>query len=255
MIGTLFASYIRQRTKTDDISFSDTKLLNYANVEQELLALDVEGVKEGYFERVATQDLVAGQREYGFPDDILSSIKMVEITLDGTNWRRCTPFDLNEYRKRQNQVIQKYNSGDIPSSFSYATTDEVTIEDTFSDDFPQYDVAGRTIVIYTESAIPAVTAGIKISYSQYPASLVAGDLASTDDLSINTASSFRLPRQVHKIWAQRVVRAYKNDNKIPLDDEDMRTDQELQRALASLSLPNADQEFTPTVPMDDGYEY
>lgn len=256
MKGTEFANYIRKRTKTDATSFDNDAILVYANAEQEQLASRVIKRNDSMFERQATTSLVAGQREYAFPTDMMVGLKIVEISLDGTNWRRAYPFDINEYRKQQESQVFRKNVTDIPASFSTATTDEDTITEFFSDDYPMYDIAGGTMKFFTSGEIIDVTGGIKISYTQYPRDITAADIASEQDLSSPEPSAFRMPREIHKAWAMTVVTSYKNDNEIPLNSEEQALNSIIERSLSALAETKKDiGGVIPVRPRDDGYNY
>lgn len=255
MKGTEFAAYIRKRTKTDSTSFDDDAILVYANAEQEPLASRIIKKNGSFFERKATTNLVAGQREYAFPTDMTSGLKIVEVSLDGINWKRAYPFDINEYRKRQETQMFRKNVADIPASFSTATTDEETITEFFSDDYPMYDIAGGTMKFFTGSEITNVTGGIKISYTQYPRNITAADLGS-EDLSSPEPTAFKMPREIHRAWAMTVVTSYKNDNEIPLTSEDQALNATIERSLKSLAATKKDiGGVIPVRPRDDGYNY
>ena len=99
MNGVNFAEYIRLRTKTDSTSFPNDDIVTYANVELENLARKIEIKKKDFFLMPATTNLLAGQREYKLPQDMLSSIQYVELLLDGVNYTRAREFNLNSFRE------------------------------------------------------------------------------------------------------------------------------------------------------------
>jgi len=256
MDGTTFAAYIRKRTKTDSTSFTDDDIVLYGNVDKDVVAREVESVKKDFFVIPATTDLIADQREYSFPVDLLSSIKIVEAKLDGTNWKRVEEFDLNSFREVQTDISKPYNVINVEEGFSNATTDEDNIRDNFSDDTPLYEITRSSIKLYTASAITSVTSGLKIHYAVYPADITTSTLSETDDLSIDpTTTSFGIPRQFHKYWAMKIIIAYKEDNDIPLDSFDMAIGDELIRAKKSISQQNQDRSFQPSVPRRTGFGY
>lgn len=83
---------------------------------------------------IATTALVASQQDYTFPASLkILKIKRVEVALDGSNWKKAEPFDVNE---RSN-----------PSTSSSISQD-------FSTSEPFYDVVGNAIFLYP---IPAVS--------------------------------------------------------------------------------------------------
>ncbi len=256
MKGTEFAAYIRKRTRTNSTSLTDASIVVYANAEKDTVAMEIESVGTGLFDMPAYTSLVADQREYPFPDDILSRMKIVRAKLDGTNWKRLSEFDLNAYRETQTSPVFPYNASDVNSAFSDATTDESTIQELFSDDTPQFEITRNSIKIYTESAITAVSEGLWLIYSVYPADIDTDTLASDTQLSTDpTTTTYGIPRQFHKYWAMRVIISYKEDNDIPLDQFDLAVQQELETAKRAIAQPNEDRTITPTVPRDTGFQY
>ncbi len=91
----------------------------------------------------ATSDLVSGQQEYVFPSDILK-IKRIEVTFDGTTWRKVRNLDINDKE---------------------SSSDSTTVAQDFSENFPFADIMDNSVFLYP---IPAsnVTAGLKIWYEK-----------------------------------------------------------------------------------------
>lgn len=97
---------------------------------------------------VATSNLVAGQREYVFPDDLLK-VKRVEVQLNG-QWVKSTPIDVNELN---------------------VATDDASILNNFSNTNPKHDLMDNSLFLYP-APTANVTGGIKIYYEPLPAHLV-----------------------------------------------------------------------------------
>lgn len=251
-----FASYVRKQTKTDSTSFPNADITLFANIAKDDLAEEIVQLDEDYFDLTLTTDIVADQREYSFPADMLKNIKMVELKLDGTNWKRMKEFDLNSYRLRQESRVRPYNALDIGASFSGATTDETTIQETFSDDFPEFDIDGESIVIYTRTAPIAVTDGIKLRATIYPTDYVDADWAESTDISVRSSSiSTALARPSHEVLARKTIILFKESNQIALDPFDLNFETELQQMRNKLKQPNMDRVITPRVPRDTGFTY
>ena len=84
MKGSIFSSYIREETSTDEESYPNSKLLLHANIAKDVLAETIQArLDEGYFEITETRSLLKDQREYSFPKDLLLSIKKAWIKIDG----------------------------------------------------------------------------------------------------------------------------------------------------------------------------
>lgn len=100
---------------------------------------------------ILTADLVASQQYYTLPSGILD-LKRLEISFDGTNFKRMSPLDINERR-----------------------LDTANISD-FSQTEPYYDiVSGDTIAIYP---VPTanVTSGLKVWISRTPVEFTSAEL-------------------------------------------------------------------------------
>jgi len=91
---------------------------------------------------IATASLVADQREYTWPTDILK-IKRVEVTYDGTNWYKAGPIDTKE----DDETL----SLDADVNNRYQTND------------PKYDAFDQSFFLFP---VPTVNSsnGIKIWY-------------------------------------------------------------------------------------------
>lgn len=110
---------------------------------------------------IAYTNLVANQQDYTFPlamgpsgapENILA-IKRVELSLDGSNWYKAEPFDINERG--------------LPTSAS-------SIAGTFNKNQPYYDVQSNAIFLYP---IPDsnVSAGMKIWFKRDITEFVSTD--------------------------------------------------------------------------------
>jgi len=88
---------------------------------------------------IATTATVADQQDYTLPVETIK-VDRIEISYDGTNWVRATPFNISDDSKA-------------------LTTANIASE--FSEDTPCYQLRGRSILLYP---IPdtAVTAGLKV---------------------------------------------------------------------------------------------
>ena len=183
MTPAQFAAYIRKKTKTNATTFSDADILMYANIIKDDLAKDVVAVNEDYFGMKFTRNLVAGKRNYRFPYGVLSQLKYAQAKIDGTNWKRLSEFDINTYQK---------------------TTDETSIRTNWAGKDPSFDIFGEELNIYSELPIIDVTEGLELWAIIYPKDL--SSLAGTIDMSIpQDNQSFGVPRQLHYVWAHKVI--------------------------------------------------
>lgn len=239
MKGTTFSQYIREQTKTDSVTFTDAKLLTFANKVKEELAGDiVANVDENYFDMELTRDLEVGVRGYTFPNDILKHQKYCSARLDGVTWSLLTETFFSE--------------------FTTPMREESYIKAKYSDRAAQFYASGRELFILSSANMVAVTGGLKMLADVYPEDLLAADLNSGNDLSIpSDNSSHRLPRQVHPFWATRVIIEWKTsqDKPIPLSQQEKKVAVDLLAVYEKLQKRNQVRSFQATVPQDDGQNY
>ncbi len=164
-------------------------------------------------------------------------MKYIQAKLDGTNWVKLDEFDVTSY--------------DRP-------TDEDSIRANFAGRNPAFDIFGGELSIYSEDPIIDVTDGLKLWSIVYPADLTS--LSGDADMSVNPSlTEFGMPRQLHKVWATKVIIEYKTSKEkpIPLTEQELKVDVDLQSAINSLKLQNLDRVFVATVPdnSDNGADY
>lgn len=233
---TTFATLVRYRTKTNSTTFTDTEILNLANAIKDEMAAEIgKKVGEDYFGLRFTRDLVADQREYELPAELMGRIKYIEAKLDGTYWDKLYETDLLQYQK---------------------TTDEATIREQYADRKPAFDLWDRSFIIYSGDAIIDVTDGLKLWAIIYPADFT--DLTSTDDMSTNpTTTSHGFPREFHYLLVTAVSIAYKSSQTrpIPLSKKEQTYETDFESKINSLKGKNEDRNFKPTVPYNDGSDY
>lgn len=233
---TTFASLVRSYTKTNSTTFTDAEILLLANVIKDDQAVEIgKRVGEDYFGMRFTRDLVADQREYELPAEIMSRMKYMEAKLDGSNWEKMYETDLLQYQK---------------------TTNEATILLEFANRKPSFDLWDKSFIIYSGSAITAVTGGLKLWAIIYPADFA--NLTSSDDMATNpTTTSHGFPREFHKLLAVAVSIEYKTTQTrpIPLSKKEQSYEVDFENKINSLKGANEDRNFVPTVPYDDGSNY
>lgn len=239
MTGTTFAAYIRKQTKTNSSTFPNADIVTFANVEKdELASAVVAEVDENYFDMEQVRDLEDGIRDYTFPNDMLKHVKYVAAKLDGTNWVYLTEADISQF--------------DTP------VLEESFIREKWAGLKPQFYISGRSLKLLTGDAIIDVTDGLKILAEVYPEDIDANDLAGSDDLSIPSSDTqHSLPRQLHKVWATKVIVAYKQSREkpIPLTQQEQKVEVDITDALAKLEKRNMVRSFVASVPRDTGEEY
>ena len=207
---------------------------------QEDIAKEAIKANEDLFGLELTRNLVAGKRNYALDDDVLQ-IKIVQAKLDGTDWEDPP---LVEY---DNNILR-------------INTDEDSIVDFFSDYGDEYNpgyfIFGKEIIILNDSAIIDVTDGLKMWAILYPTKIAA--LTGIDDMSIRpTATSIGFPKQLHKLWAKKVIIEWKEsqDKPVPLTEEERNYDKDLKEALDSIKNLNLDRSILAEMPYCDGQDY
>lgn len=103
---------------------------------------------------VAVTNLVAGQQDYTFPLTLgILKIQRVEISYDGSTWRRAIPFDKGE---------------------SSRPLDASSVASNFTTSVPYYDLLTNSMFLYP---VPTanVTAGLKIWFLRSPLEFVSTD--------------------------------------------------------------------------------
>jgi len=137
-----FATLVRYYTKTNSTTFSDADILTLANIfKDDIAGLISKEVGEDYFGLRFERDLIAGQREYDLPAELMTRIKYLNAKLDGTNWERLKETDLSTYGQAM---------------------DEATIEAQYADKDPEFDIWDNSIYILSGRPIIDVTDGLRL---------------------------------------------------------------------------------------------
>lgn len=143
--STGLRNWTRFITNTNTSTYTNADLDASLNMYYQLFVTEILDAMDGWdFQgEVATSDLVANQQEYVFPVDILR-IKRIEVTYDGSSWKRAEQFDINQRKE---------------------ATDASSISRDFSKYQPYADMYDNSVFLYpTPDA--NVTGGIKIWYEK-----------------------------------------------------------------------------------------
>lgn len=224
-----FATYVRLKTGTNSTTFPDASILAFMEVRQDEIAQAILKADEDILLIPQTVNLVADQREYPFPTDIISRIKRVEAKLDGTNWLKLDEFDLTQHDK---------------------PTDETNITYNFSNEEGNcaFDLMRRSLVIYSGTIID-VTGGLKLWLDTWPTPIT--DLTSTTEMNIDPSDTTHgIPRALHKIWATGVIIDFKSSRQkpIPLTEREQSYEFDLNKAIETLKHGNMDREVIGDLP-------
>lgn len=231
-----FATLVRYYTKTNSTTFSDADILTLANIfKDDIAGLISKEVGEDYFGLRFERDLIADQREYDLPAELMTRIKYLNAKLDGTNWERLKETDLSTYGQAM---------------------DEATIEAQYADKDPEFDIWDNSIYILSGSPIIDVTDGLRLWAIVFPSDFP--NLTSTEDMSTNPDDySHGFPRQFHELLARRVSIAYKSskDRPIPLSEKEQLYEADLMAAINAMKDANLDRSVIPSAPYNDGSQY
>lgn len=243
-----FATYVRLKTKTNSTTFTDVDIKALMKVRQDEIAEAILKVDEDILLVPQYTTLVADQRDYDMPSDILSRIKRVEAKLDGTSWVPLTEIDI--------------------TSIDYPIVTEANITDVFNNnqlsegnpEGARFDIIRKSLVIYS-GTIVGVVDGLRCWCDTYPAAIT--NLASTIDMADDPSpTTHGIPRSMHRIWAKGVIIDYKESQAkpIPLTEREKAYELDLQKAIETLKHGNLDREIIGELPPsshrgNEGYDY
>lgn len=240
MTSSEFKTYILQKTKQDNTTFTDAEILALAIPIQDDLAKEAVNANEDLFGMEIYRDLVAGQRNYAFDFDIMQ-IKILQAKLDGDNWEEppLIEYDNNNLRINtdENSIVNFFNNYDIQYDAGYF-------------------IFGKEIIILNNTAIIDVVDGLKMWAILYPKKLTS--LAGTDDMSIRSSTtSIGFPRELHKLFADKVVISWKEsqDTPVKLSADEEKWHYYLEKAIDNLKNLNLDRSIIANIPEDDGQDY
>lgn len=237
-----FTRNARTLTRTQPSSgssiFTDQMIVDFVNLSIEELAGDIVKADESALQMTAYTNLVADQRVYELPSNMLNRMVKLEIKLNGTNWSKAEEVDFNRI--------------DTP------VTTETDIRANFNDDPVLFSLYRQSFNIWSGSPIISVSQGLRLYYNINPHTWVTGDLVSTNDISLDlTATDVGFPSEFHPVLLYKVTRRYKTsrDKPIPLDYEEQNIDLLFQQALSNYRNANRDRKTAGAFPKDYGYSY
>lgn len=220
-------NFTRFITDTDTATYTDLDLDASLNTYYDLFCTEIlDSMDEWDFQaEIATADLVSGQQEYVFPTDILK-IKRVEVTFDGTTWRKAEPMDINEIGN---------------------PTDTASISRNFSVSEPYFDLMDTSLMLYP---IPSanVTAGLKIWYEK----LVTQLSAVTDEPGIARPFHKGICYGAAKDYFEKYIDVGSNSVKAQTAGANLETF--IQRAKAYYRKKSQDRQYV-VGSYDPGYDY
>lgn len=238
MTGTQLAALIRYKTKTDTATFLDADILVLVNIYKDEIAGQIQVVRPEIWNIPTTDDLVADQREYAFPSDVMNNLVKLELKFTASgDLVETKSIKRNDY----NNVIQ-----------------ESVIVAHFDNIKPCYFIRRQAIYILSGTII-AVTDGIELVYNAFPVNLA--NVAGSTDLSVDPSTTTHgFPKEFHELWARRVSIAYKDRNEVRLSKKELDYDRDLEKKLDEFSTVDLSQSLTGKLPSsdktgDDGFNY
>ena len=239
MTGTELATLIRYKTKTNSTTFTDAQMLPLVNLfKNEIASLIVEQ-NNGMFLVPCVFNLVADQREYGLPDDLLNRMHKLELKFVSTDSRFPAKYIKDYYgSETESEIVKNYSNAE--GEFGY------TIR--------------RRAVLILSGTIIAVTSGGRLWYHAFPADLA--NLAGSTDLAVDpSTTTFGFPRQFHELLARAVSIEYKGSQPkpIPLNKKELQYELDLKLQLDAISTIDNSAEIIGEFPskqdmFNDGFD-
>jgi len=150
---------------------------------------------------IATTPMVASQRQYSFPSNILK-IKRVDFSYDGTNYYRAEAFDIGEYGE--------------------GVGNDTNVDANFSKDKPKYDFKYGGIFIYPLASATDITNGaeIRVEYTRDVDVFTVSD--TTQQPGIDRPFHQLIPKYASLEWGMSKGLKNKNDLAVLVQDDELR---------------------------------
>src|SRR3990167_6645075 len=232
MTGTQLAALIRYKTKTNSTTFTDADMLPLVNTFKDEIASMIVERNNGMFLVPSTFNLVANQREYGFPDDLLNRMHKVEVKFVSTESRFPSTY------------VKDWKGSETES--------EIVKDFTNSEGGFAHTIRRRALLILSGTII-AVTSGGRLWYHAYPADLA--NLTGSTDLAVDpSTTTFGFPKQFHELLARIVAIEFKGSQPkpIPLNAKEKNYSLDLEIQLAAIShVDNSAEIIGDDLPLSD----
>ena len=230
-------NHIQYKLHIVDADFGATSMLRVINTKLVDFCGKITKAKQGILGTWGKLDLVASQREYPLPADLINNLKAVYLMLDGSNFKRAIPCNVNDVK----DLIYQ----------------EAKITNEYSNTKPYYFIYRNSIFVLS-GTITDVTDGIQFWYSNL-LEPIPNLTESSEDLSVSTdktsAPRQGLPKQFHELLARAVIIEHKDTEEIPLTKKEEKFDKDLEEKISELTPINLDEEFLASFPEDSGEDY
>ena len=220
MTGLALAADIRYGTKTTSVTLTDVNLLPLVNNAKDEIATLITEKIDNYFIIPGTFNLVASQREYALPEDLLNNIVSVELAFAVASPLAYIPAFSTSYQ----QFLREFGA-----------LTEANIIVGYDNSHPAYFLQRRSIWVLSGTII-AVTNGGRLRYRAFPADLA--NLTGASDLSVDpTTTSFGIPKIFHQLWSERVQIYWKvrRPKPMPLTQYELGWEQRMRLRLSELT--------------------
>lgn len=230
MTGAALNTLINKKCRTTDTTYPlATKLID-VNIFKDEIAGKIQERRPEIWNTPTLDDLVANQREYAFPADVLNRLISLEL--------KFTANDGYVLAKPYNRL--QYRDGLLTETHITAVFDNAN---------PRYFIRRNAIYILS-GTVPVMADGINLIYDAFPSDLA--NLTGSTDLSIDPSTTTHgFPRQFHELLARRVSIAYKSVNKIALDPEDLLYAADLEKTLDNFAIAILDESIVGALPATD----
>jgi len=238
-----FAEYVRFKTRTNSTTFTDAMIKPVMKVIQREISKAIILADEDILLIPQYTSLVADQREYPFPADMLSRIKRVEAKLDGSNFIKLKELDVTEDDEpifTESEITNRYSNLEGEAFF---------------------DIKRRAIYVFS-GTITSVTNGLKILVNTWPTAITDLSEATADMSTDPSTTTHGIPTELHKVWATGVIIEYKGSREkpIPLTEQELRYEFDLNKSIEVLKHGNLDREKLGRLPDagdrgNDGADY
>lgn len=247
-------TYVNHKAKIDNtVDFTDMLLVT--NAEKDDLCARINKVNPNFYATYGHDDLVANQREYDQPSDVLATLKAVFLKLNGTDFIRATWIDLNDRNFVASAGADPLNMVSLVQQGLVFQEDWITAR--FTNDNP-YVFTYRQSIFVLSGTITAVTDGVQLWYGTTAADL-PNLTESSVDLSTATDNSatvpMGIPTQFHRLLGDKIVINYKEAKELPLTIGEQRIDAKIDDLIEQMANPNQDQTIRGSIPFSTGSNF
>jgi len=227
MTGANIVELIRRKSKSTSTTYTDADLLVDINLIKDEIVLKLQKVRPEIFNIIGLQDLVASgtTREYDIPVAALNKIIDLELLFEtGGDYVQATFLARRHYLD---------------------SLQESKIVAGFSNSYPKYFIRRKKVYILSGTTT-AVTDGFRLVYDLLPADLA--NLTGSTDLALNSDTANGVPKELHELWARRVVIKYKDNNNMKLNNDELKYERDLEETLDLLSDIDLSKEVISSLP-------